>query len=73
LSRGLVEMVPDYADTARLFVRLGSSQPSDDEATHIELVRSLGDGAVTALAEAPAQNANTFVTAGTAARDDSVV
>ena len=72
LRAGLVELVPEYAGTALEFVSLGeSTATSDAAATHEELVRSLGDGDVLALAAAPAQNTNTFVvTAETAARLD---
>jgi osmoprotectant transport system substrate-binding protein len=70
LSRGLVELVPEYAGTALQFSSLGASRPTADaRATHDSLVRALETSHVTALAPAPAQDANTFVvTRRTAAR-----
>jgi osmoprotectant transport system substrate-binding protein len=62
LSRGLVEFVPEYAGTALTFSSLGSSVPTAGaQATHDSLVRALAQHHVTALAPAPAQDANAFV------------
>ena len=68
LARGLVELVPEYAGTALRFFSLGDATPSADPDTTHEALRSvLETTPVTALAGAPAQNANTFVvTADTA-------
>ena len=58
---GLIDLVPEYAGTAAQFFGLGTDPPSSSEAlTHDRLVGSLRSHPVTALAEAPAQNANTF-------------
>ncbi|MCU1430214.1 MAG: L-proline glycine betaine binding transporter protein ProX [Actinomycetia bacterium] len=71
LSRGLIEFVPEYAGTALHFSSLGlRSATSNVRATHDSLVRTLEKSHVTALAPAPAQDANTFVvTRATAAHD----
>ncbi len=62
LALGLIEFVPEYAGTATTFLSLGASIPGDDVAeTHDQLVRTLGDARVTALAPAPAQDVNAFV------------
>jgi osmoprotectant transport system substrate-binding protein len=62
LSRGLVELVPEYAGTALQFASLGKIHPTGDvAATHAALVETLADGPLTALNAAPAQSANTFV------------
>ncbi len=62
LSRGLVELVPEYAGTAVQFLTLGAVEPSVDvAATHAALVSTLEGRRLQALAPAPAQNANTFV------------
>ena len=68
LAQGLVELVPEYAGTALRFFSLGDATPSaDPDTTHEALRRVLETTPVTALAGAPAQNANTFVvTADTA-------
>jgi osmoprotectant transport system substrate-binding protein len=68
LAQGLVELVPEYAGTALRFFSLGDATPSaDPDTTHEALRRALETIPVTALAGAPAQNANTFVvTADTA-------
>lgn len=64
LVLGLVDLVPEYAGTATQFFGFGAAAPSPDvTATHDDLVRALGDRPITALAAAPAQNANTFVVA----------
>lgn len=69
LSSGLVELVPDYAGTAVEFVSLGKAEPSEDPArNHRELLGALEAGSVTALAAAPAQDANTFVVTTETAR-----
>jgi osmoprotectant transport system substrate-binding protein len=72
LADGLVEVVPEYAGTAVEFLSLGAEEPGSDAASaHDALVATLADGDVTALAPAPAQNANTFVVSrDTAARFD---
>jgi len=62
LAQGLVEFVPEYAGTALGFVSLGSGAPVANEvATHDALVNALAGSAMTALASAPAQNANAIV------------
>jgi osmoprotectant transport system substrate-binding protein len=62
LSRGLVELVPEYAGTALESVSLGESRgASDVDTTHDALVRALEEGPLVALDPAPAQNANAFV------------
>ncbi len=62
LSRGLIDLVPEYAGTAVQFLTLGDVQPGPDEAaTHRSLVRALETTSLTALAPAPAQDANIFV------------
>jgi osmoprotectant transport system substrate-binding protein len=69
LANGLVELVPEYAGTAAEFVSLGTATPTNDPAqTHDELLAASGSGAVTALAAAPAQDANTFVVTRETAR-----
>jgi osmoprotectant transport system substrate-binding protein len=67
---GLIDLVPEYAGTAAQFFGLGADPPSSSEAlTHDRLVGSLRAHPVTALAQAPAKNANTFaVTRRTADR-----
>jgi osmoprotectant transport system substrate-binding protein len=72
MRAGLIELVPEYSGTALGFVSLGSVTPSADPGTtHGELARLLAEANVTALAAAPAQNANTFVvTRATADRHD---
>jgi osmoprotectant transport system substrate-binding protein len=71
LSRGLIELVPEYAGTALDFRSLGTAAGTADvQSTHDRLVRALRGTRVTALAPAPAQDANTFVvTRATAARE----
>jgi osmoprotectant transport system substrate-binding protein len=62
LDQGLVELVPEYAGTALGFFSLGGQQATADAAaTHDALVKSLRGHPITALASAPAQDANTFV------------
>ena len=62
LARGLVDLVPEYAGTALQFLSLGAVPPGPHVAgTHADLVRTLGSRGLTALAPAPAQDANTFV------------
>ena len=71
LSRGLLELVPEYAGTSLLFSSLGTQiATSDARETRDTLVRTLAKSHITALAPAPAQDANTFVvTAETANRE----
>ena len=71
LSRGLVELVPEYAGTALRFDSLGTqSSPATIELTHDRLAEALAPSHVTALTPAPAQDANTFVvTHATAVRE----
>ena len=71
LARGLLELVPEYAGTALTFFSLGAAMPSADVATtHSALQQAVGPRHLTALAAAPAQNANDFVvTSETAQRD----
>ena len=62
LASGLVEFVPEYAGTALQFLNLGESSGTADVAsTHDALVRALDGSMLTALAPAPAQDANGFV------------
>ena len=62
LARGLIDFVPEYAGTAVTFMSVGSAEPGPDVAqTHDALVRTLRGTDLTALAPAPAQDANTFV------------
>jgi osmoprotectant transport system substrate-binding protein len=70
MSRGLVELVPEYAGTALLFHSLGrASASSDPDETHARLVDALSGAPVEVLRGAPAQDANAFVvTAATAER-----
>ena len=72
LADGLVELVPEYAGTALQFVSLGTEAPARDApTTHAALVDRLEGTDITALAPAPAQNANAFVvTRATAERHD---
>jgi osmoprotectant transport system substrate-binding protein len=64
LSRGLVELVPEYAGTAVQFLSLGAEVPGVDVGgTHQALVRAAAGHRLSALAPAPAQSANTFVVA----------
>jgi osmoprotectant transport system substrate-binding protein len=72
MRAGLIELVPEYAGTALGFVSIGSVRASADPGTtHGELARVLAEANITALAPAPAQNANTFVvTRETAERHD---
>jgi osmoprotectant transport system substrate-binding protein len=57
--------VPEYAGTALGFVSLGSGAAvANEEATHDALVKALAGTAMTALASAPAQNANAIVVTG---------
>jgi osmoprotectant transport system substrate-binding protein len=72
LAQGLVEFVPEYSGTALRFLSLGATTPGVDVAqTHAALVRTLVGHHATALAPAPAQDANAFfVTSATAARYD---
>jgi osmoprotectant transport system substrate-binding protein len=70
LTRGLLELVPEYAGTALQFASLGrESSTADVRATRDDLVQTLAKDHVTALEPSPAQDANTFVvTRATAAR-----
>ena len=62
LSRGLLEVLPEYAGTALQFHSLGSAAPSvDSSATLVALTRALEGSSLRALAPAPAQDANAFV------------
>jgi osmoprotectant transport system substrate-binding protein len=62
LSRGLLELVPEYAGTAAEFLSAGAAAPLlDASATHAALEKALQGRSLQALAPAPAQNANTFV------------
>src|SRR4051794_19748382 len=54
LQRGLIEFVPEYAGTATSFLSIGRTTSGEDVATtHAQLVRSLGNRGLTALAAAP--------------------
>jgi osmoprotectant transport system substrate-binding protein len=72
LAAGLVELVPEYAGTALRFLSLGTITPGVDVTqTHAALTQALEGRHATALAPAPAQDANAFfVTSATAARYD---
>jgi osmoprotectant transport system substrate-binding protein len=62
LAAGLVEVVPEYAGSAREFLSLDADVGADNRAaTHDALARLLADRHVTALAPSPAEDANTFV------------
>jgi osmoprotectant transport system substrate-binding protein len=62
LSRGLLELVPEYAGTAVQFLSLGNASPTVDATiTHLALVQALKGRPLQALAPSPAQNANAFV------------
>jgi osmoprotectant transport system substrate-binding protein len=62
LASGLVELVPEYAGTALQFLGLGTTAPTADvAATHEALRVTAARRGITALAVAPAQDANTFV------------
>jgi osmoprotectant transport system substrate-binding protein len=69
LTRGLIELVPEYAGTALEFVSLGSvpSQP-DMRATYDALVREVVGRRIVALAPAAAQNVNAIVVTRETAR-----
>jgi osmoprotectant transport system substrate-binding protein len=72
LSRGLLDMVPEYAGSALVFFTLGAG-PGDTRtrATHRALARAVGARGLRALAPAPAEDANAIVvTRATAARYD---
>ena len=57
--------MPEYAGTAAQFFGLGAEPTSSSEAlTHGQLVASLRNHPITALAAAPAQDANAFVVTG---------
>jgi osmoprotectant transport system substrate-binding protein len=65
LSRGLLELVPEYAGTALQFLSLGADTALVDTAsTHDALTRTIDGRHLTALMPSPAQNANTFVVTG---------
>jgi osmoprotectant transport system substrate-binding protein len=70
LAGGLVELVPEYAGTAAMFIGQGAvAVPAEVSAAHAALVRSLEGTDLVALAASPAQDANVFVvTAATADR-----
>jgi osmoprotectant transport system substrate-binding protein len=62
LARGLVELVPEYAGTALQFLSLGRAKVNPDvAASHSQLERTLDGSTMTALAPAPAQDANAVV------------
>ena len=62
LSRGLLEVLPEYAGTALQFHSLGTDSASmDSNATVAALTRALEGSFLQALAPAPAQDANAFV------------
>jgi osmoprotectant transport system substrate-binding protein len=62
LSRGLVELVPEYAGTALQFVSLGKAVPTPDvAATHEALQRALRGTDLMALDASPAQDSNAIV------------
>jgi osmoprotectant transport system substrate-binding protein len=68
LAQGLIELVPEYAGTALQFHSLGADKATADvAATHDALVEALRGSNLTALAAAPAQDANTFVVTRTEA------
>ena len=71
LSRALVELVPEYAGTALDFRSLGTAQGDGGCAVDARPLGARARGTdVTALASAPAQDANTFVvTRATADRE----
>jgi osmoprotectant transport system substrate-binding protein len=71
LALGLVELVPEYAGTALGFLSLGRvGATADPGTTHQALEQAAAERHLTALAPAPAQNANTFaVTRETAERE----
>jgi osmoprotectant transport system substrate-binding protein len=65
LALGLVELVPEYAGTALAFLSLGRVGATADAATTHQALEQAATGRhLTALASAPAQNANTFVVTG---------
>jgi osmoprotectant transport system substrate-binding protein len=73
LARGLVELVPEYAGTALTFFSLGAATPSADvAATHAALEQAVAPRHLTALAAAPAQNANDFVVTSETAQREGV-
>jgi osmoprotectant transport system substrate-binding protein len=62
LSRGLIELVPEYSGTALQFLSLGKAQPSPDvAATHRALERTVRGSELVALDPAPAQDSNAIV------------
>ena len=70
LSRGLVDMVPEYSGSALLFFSLGAvSGTAESRPTHRALARATAPRGLVALSPAPAQDANAIVvTKDTAAR-----
>ena len=62
LSRGLLDIVPEYSGSALVFFSLGMVRGnSDPQAAHQDLVRILAPRGLVPLAPAPAQDANAVV------------
>jgi osmoprotectant transport system substrate-binding protein len=62
LTRGLIELLPEYAGTALLFLSLNRATTSANASVnHHALVRQLEATPVAALSAAPAQDSNAFV------------
>lgn len=69
LSRGLVELVPEYAGTALGFLSLGKARATPDvTSTHRALQRTLRGSELVALEPAPAQDSNAIVVTPQTAR-----
>jgi osmoprotectant transport system substrate-binding protein len=73
LSRGLVELVPEYLGSALQFVSLGADTPGASVArTHANLVDRLAGGRIRALRPAGAVDANAFVVTRTTAEREGL-
>jgi osmoprotectant transport system substrate-binding protein len=72
LQQGALDLVPEYAGSALVFVTLGAATPtSDPDATHLALASALDPIDLVPLDAAPAQDANAVaVRAQTAAEHD---
>jgi osmoprotectant transport system substrate-binding protein len=61
LTRGLVELVPEYSGAALRFASLGAEQGTDTESTRARLARRLAPRDVEVLTPSPAEDVDTFV------------
>jgi osmoprotectant transport system substrate-binding protein len=68
LSKGLVDLVPEYAGSALAFLTLGATLPSPYVAeTYRSLASAVAPYGVTAMTPSPARDANAFVVTATTA------